>query len=185
MRVATRAVIAWFGCLLLSGLAVAVCASVTSELTVHKVVKDKDGRETLVPAETAKPGDVLQYTITYRNTGSAPVTSLTNTLPIPTPMEFLPGTDQPKAASASTDGRAFFPIPLMRQSKADADKLEPVPYAEYRFLRWYAPKLEPKQSLRYSARVRVLAKVTVIEATSAAIPKGSASGGAATNRRRP
>ncbi len=185
MRNANKAVFAWLCCVLFSGLSAVSWGSVSSELTVHKVVKDKDGKEILVAAESAKPGEVLQYTTTYRNTGQSAVTSLTHTLPIPTAMAYLPNSDKPKADSASIDGKAFSPLPLMRKSPANPDKLEPIPPAEYRYIRWTAPKLDAKQSVRYSVRVQVLATVNVTQPVTAQGKPNGTSRREAADRRRP
>ena len=68
------ALAAW---LLLVGLSTANAQQVASELAVARVVKAPDangrpGAEQLVDAAAVKPGDLLQYTTTFRNTGTLP-----------------------------------------------------------------------------------------------------------------
>ena len=58
-----------------------------SELQARKVVKAADGREELASADAAKPGDVLEYTATFRNTGKTTLTRVEATLPIPDNVE--------------------------------------------------------------------------------------------------
>src|SRR6185369_10694463 len=54
-----------------------------TRLEAHKVVRAADGTEKLAPAESARPGDVIEYVATYRNTGKQPIRNLEATLPIP------------------------------------------------------------------------------------------------------
>lgn len=130
---------------------------VEARLEVHKIVRAPDGRETAAAAEAVKPGDVLEYIVTYRNNGGAAVRDFAATLPIPPATELVPGSERPAGASASVDARAFDPVPLKRKVRRDGRDLdEPVPFREYRALRWSAPELKPGQSLRYTARVKVL-----------------------------
>jgi hypothetical protein len=42
---------------------------VQTRLEAHKVVRAAGGSESLVPADNVKPGDVMEYVVTYRNTG--------------------------------------------------------------------------------------------------------------------
>jgi hypothetical protein len=54
------------------------------------------------------------------------------TLPIPTNMTFT-GEALPASAQASTDGKNYADMPLMRKVN---DKLVKIPLSEYRSLRW-------------------------------------------------
>ena len=127
-----------------------------TKIEQRKVARAADGAETLAPAEAVKPGDVIEYTVTYRNTGKAPLSKLEATLPIPAETEFVPCSARPANAKASTDGRTFADLPLKRTVKRNGvDVEEPVPAREYRFLRWYPGELAGDQALTYTARVRV------------------------------
>ena len=122
----------------------------------RKVVRAADGAETLAAAEAVKPGDVIEYTVTYRNTGKAALTKLEATLPIPAETEFVAGTARPANAKASIDGRTFGDLPLKRTVKRNGvDVEEVVPASQYRFLRWYPGELAGEKALTYTARVRV------------------------------
>ena len=79
-------------------------------------------------------------------------------MPIPRETEFVPGTEVPGAANASTDGVAFAPIPLTRKVQRDGREVqEAVPTSEYRFLRWHVDSLAGEKSVAFKARVRVIA----------------------------
>lgn len=141
-----------------------------TRLEARKVATAADGRETLVPAESAKPGDVIEYAATYRNAGQSALTGLQATMPIPANTEYLPGSARPASAKASVDGRSFADIPLKRKVRRDGREVEePVPWREYRYLRWSPGELGGEKSVTYTARVRV-----VDDRPAAEPPKGAA-----------
>ncbi|SCX73165.1 DUF11 domain-containing protein [Variovorax sp. EL159] len=124
-------------------------------LTQHKVVKDAQGKEQLLDAASVKPGDVVEYQATYTNHTGKPVTGLVADLPIPEGLAYLPRSAKPGATlvQAATKDAVFGPEPLMR--KAAGNKSEPVPYADYRALRWSLGQLPANGSTAVSARARV------------------------------
>jgi uncharacterized repeat protein (TIGR01451 family) len=132
--------------------------AVTSTLTVTLIVAGKDGKESRAAADTAKPGDVLEYVTEFRNAGKTAARKLVATLPIPVGTEFLSATAKPGDVSASLDGTKFEAVPLMRKvRRADGTTVEElVPTSEYRFLRWSPRDLAAGRSARYSARVRLV-----------------------------
>jgi len=128
-----------------------------STLEQHKVVRAADGAESLAPATSVRPGDVIEYVATYRNTGRAPITGVEATVPIPANTEFVAGSARPASARASVDGTTYAPMPLVRQVvRGGRSAEEMVPAREYRYLRWSAPELGANQSVRFTARVKVL-----------------------------
>ncbi len=128
-----------------------------SKIEQRKVVRAADGAESLVPADGVRPGDVIEYTATYRNTGKQALSKVEATLPIPAETEFLPGSARPASVRASADGRTYGELPLKRTVKRNGvDVEEPVPLREYRFLRWFAADLASEKALTYTARVRVI-----------------------------
>lgn len=152
----------------------AAAQGVVSELTVASVVKQRSGEEQLAPTQSVKPGDLLQYTATYRNDGNQAVKRLAATLPIPLGTEFVGASALPHQVLGRVSGRNFEPLPLMRKVKrADGQIVDvPVPLAEYRALRW--PERELAAGATYVTSVRV--RVTAAEgsppvAVSAATPR--------------
>jgi len=128
-----------------------------STLEQRKVVRAADGGESLAPAASVKPGDVIEYVATYRNTGRAPITGVEATMPIPSNTEFVAGSARPESAKASLDGATYASMPLVRKVVRDGKTVEePIPAREYRYLRWSAPELRGEQSVRFTARVKVL-----------------------------
>jgi uncharacterized repeat protein (TIGR01451 family) len=130
---------------------------VSVALTAHRVSTSSGGQETLVSAEQARPGEVIEYRATYRNDGSGKVRSLVATMPVPNGMEYLPRTAQPTVVLASLDGKSFAPVPLKRKVRlADGREVtRDVPASEYRWLRWPIGSLDAKSAETVRARVRV------------------------------
>ncbi|PKH81559.1 hypothetical protein [Psychrobacter sp. 4Bb] len=112
------------------------------ELTSNQVVKNSEGKTIYTPVRTAPAGTVIQYKATYTNTINKDINDLMVTLPIPTNMAFT-GESIPASAQASTDGKNYADMPLMR--KVDG-KMVKVPYSEYRMLRWNIKLLPAKKS---------------------------------------
>ncbi len=143
------------------GLAIAAGASaradVTSLLSAVKVSVGADGKEAFAPAPSVKPGELIEYRVDYRNKGDESARALEVTLPIPAGLEVLPSSAQPAGARASLDGKSYQAMPLTRRVKgADGKEVEqPVPVADYRFLRWSASDLAAGKTARYTARMRV------------------------------
>jgi uncharacterized repeat protein (TIGR01451 family) len=131
-------------------------AAVTSTLQAQRV-EDLDGKTVRKPAEAAKPGDTVEYRGTYRNVASTPVAKLQATIPVPAGTTFVAGSTEPGAAQASTDGVRFAPLPLVRTIRlADgSSRQEPVPLAEYRFVRWDLGNLAAGRDAVVSLRVRI------------------------------
>lgn len=126
-------------------------------LVARKVTTGADGKEKLLAADTARPGEVIQYDAVYQNKGQREVHKLAPTLPIPAGMELVAESAVPAAAFASLDGRTFAPFPLVRKVKRPDGRLEeqPVPLAEYRALRWNGGDLAAGATTRVVARVRL------------------------------
>lgn len=116
------------------------------ELTANKAVKDAEGKITYVAASTAPAGTIIQYKATYTNTVNQNINDIAVTLPIPANMSFN-GEVSPASAQASTDGKNYADMPLMR--KVDG-KVVKVPFSEYRSLRWNIKLLPAKKSATVS-----------------------------------
>ena len=132
-------------------------AAVTVQLSAQRVIKKSQGQEVLSPGDVAKPGEVIEYRILYKNGGKSIARNLQGALPIPVEMEFVPGSAVPADVSASLDGKTFSKIPLQRTIRlADGSVVvREVPVSEYRFLRWSLPDLAPGGSLTAKARMRI------------------------------
>lgn len=135
---------------------------VNIKLTVHKIVV-VNGQEKKLPADTAKPGDLLEYRAEYRNTGNTPTPRIKAIVPVPAQgIEYLPGSASPAAVEASVDGRHFAPAPLKRVvTLPDArHEVRPVPVDEYRYLQWNLDALAPGAREVVKARMKVTEFIT-------------------------
>lgn len=133
-------------------------------LEANKVILAAGGKEQLVSASEAKPGDVLEYRAIYRNISKQPLRTVMATLPVPaTGVEYLLDSGTPEGVEASVDGVKFAAVPLKRMVKTPDGKQQQqlVPATEYRFLRWPLGDLPAGASKAVSARVRVVTGPTL------------------------
>jgi uncharacterized repeat protein (TIGR01451 family) len=141
--------------------------SVSSSLVAQRVVA-AGGTFKLEPADSARPGDVIQYSVTYTNHGANAVQGLVASLPIPAGTSYIAGSALPAATEASTDGRHFAALPLQRSVRQPDGSLrtEAVPATEYRALRWNLGALAAGQSAEVRARVQVAANAAASAAAA-------------------
>ncbi len=163
-------------CLFAAGLVLGQSAfaqgAVSSTLTAQRV-ETEGGKLVLKPATSSKPGDVIAYTGTYRNGGTAAADKLLATIPVPSGTSLVAASADPARAQASTDGISFAPMPLMRNVKqADgSERREAVPLADYRALRWEIGTLAPGASSVVALRVRIDELVSASAGTPATAAK--------------
>ena len=131
--------------------------AVDVRLQAFQVVAQDKGGEKLVPATEAHPGDTIEYQVTYQNNGKTAAKAVAATLPVPEgTMVYLDGSAAPKAVQASLDGKQFSPLPLTREVMRNGRRtVEPVPPAEYRFLRWELGDLPPGKAATVTSRMRI------------------------------
>jgi uncharacterized repeat protein (TIGR01451 family) len=172
MRIATRhrCFLALIAALAVSSNVWAQAPQITSELQVQRV-ETVDGQSVYKPARVSRPGDILEYRVTYTNHGNAAINVLTANLPIPAGTTLVDRSQLPPDALASIDGSRFAPVPLMRTVRLPdgSTHQEPVALSEYRALRWNLGTLAPGKSAQAQARVSVNAPA----ATAAAASPGS------------
>jgi uncharacterized repeat protein (TIGR01451 family) len=139
--------------------------SVAVELTAKRVTKDQ-GKEVLVPADEAKPGELIEYRALYRNDGASEAKGLMATLPIPRGTQYVAGSALPRGVEASLDGHTFAAVPLKRTVKTPDGRtvVQEVPVNEYRALRWPLGALSSRDQRSVSARVRVEATNVAVDA---------------------
>ncbi|MGH8472941.1 MAG: hypothetical protein ACREVJ_10905, partial [Gammaproteobacteria bacterium] len=126
-------------------------------LVHQRVVTDADGGERYVPAEHAKPGDLIEYRATYANQVPRNLSGVLATLPIPAGMVYAPADITPEPALASLDGARFEPVPIKRMVRnPDGTKaLKEVPLEEYQALRWTLNAIRAGQAKTVRARMRI------------------------------
>ena len=120
----------WGGVLVLAGGLSAAWATGQPKLDVNVQVErevrqvDRAGKETVVRqpvGREAKPGDVLVYTLRYRNVGDGPAVAAVLSDPVPPGTVFVPGSLEAAGAQAlfSTDGSDFSAWPRVRVARPD------------------------------------------------------------------
>ena len=149
--------ICWaFAAFTLGHLAQAQSSPIASQLVAQRV-ETVAGKAVFKPAGDGKPGDILQYSVTYRNNGAALASRLLATVPVPVGTTLVAASAEPAQAMASTDGADFAPMPLTRLVRQPDGSLrkETVPLADYRALRWEVASLPAGASTAVSLRVRI------------------------------
>lgn len=150
-------------------------ASVSSSLTAQRVELET-GKTVMKPATVSKPGDVIAYTGTYRNSGTSVASKLVAIIPVPAGTTLVAGSAEPPKAQASTDGTRFSDMPLMRTVKLPngTSRTEAVPLVEYRALRWEIGTLGPAATSEVGLRVRVDAPEAAVAGQTISVNTGKA-----------
>lgn len=132
---------------------------VTSELTTYRISTDDAGNETAVEVSEIRPGDTIEYRLTYTNNTENDISNLVPILPIPVGVQYLDDTAEPtiSSASLSTTGDNFQTLPIMREvTQQNGETVEQeVPASEFRRLRWMVDSLAAQESVTLRARVQV------------------------------
>ena len=112
------------------------------KLQANKIIKSAEGKAIYVAASNAEKGEVVQYCAQYTNTIGQSINDVAVTLPIPANMKFT-GEAVPSSAQATTDGKNYASMPLLRMVNG---KVVEVPLSEYKALRWNIKHLPAKKS---------------------------------------
>ena len=155
---------------------------VEAVLTQKKVTIGADKKEILSDASAAKPGEVIEYQVTYTNKAKTVSSNVLGTLPIPEGTEYVGGSAKPAGTvKASLGDGKYAAIPLKRKVKLpDGKEVEKdVPLYEYKSLQWSLGDLAAGKSVVVTARVRVADLTPSVPATpaSATPPPPSPQGG--------
>jgi uncharacterized repeat protein (TIGR01451 family) len=156
-----------FGAVLVSALSLAAAADsgivLTVEVQEEISVPNEKGEVQIIhrEVEMADPGDVLVYTLTYKNTGTAPARDAVVNDAVPEGTILLPGSvkGEKSAISYSVDGGksfAGFPAKLQVASMHGAPVSKPAPPEAYTHIRWTAATpLAPGESRTATFKVIV------------------------------
>ena len=128
------------------------------EITLARTkIAIENGKEVSQKADIAKPGDVIEDVVTYRNSSPGALKNFVPMLPVPPNTELILGSIKPSNAKASTDGKTFSDMPLKRKVRqANGVEVEqPVPLSDYRYLRWYPGEIGAGKSQVFSARFKL------------------------------
>ncbi len=113
-----------------------------NSMAAYVVAMNQEGQEVLQPATEVEPGQVIEYALTYENTGTAALKDIIVTGPVPNATAYI-GKSAYTAAKAellvSIDGgKTFEKEPVKRMVKDAAGKKvqKIIPPAEYTHVRW-------------------------------------------------
>lgn len=128
-----------------------------------EVTVKKQGRWVLErrSVDTAAPGDVVVYTITYTNTGTGTMVDAVIVNPVPNGMRVNPESAAGKDAAVTCsidNGRSYHPPPIMVPMKKPDGSLEskPAPLDRYTHIRWLVKRpVQPGQSGQVSFKATV------------------------------
>ena len=139
------------------GFAVSAQTPAVTSVLVAQRVEMVNGQAVLKSATQAGPGDVVSYTSTYRNNSGNAVEKMLAVVPVPFGTTLLGESPMPPNAQATTDGKTYSAMPLMRAVKQPDGSMRnmPVPLAEYRALRWDIGSLGSGKSVAVSLQVRL------------------------------
>ena len=144
------------------------------QLALSKVTFDADGTERLVDARTVKPGDVVEYQVTYTKTSGESVNRLLAALPVPQGIDYVPQSAQlPSVVTdAATANGQFNREPLVQKVKRPDGSVQSiaVPYPEDRALHWRLGLLGPDTSVIVKVRMRVEGSAAAAPAPAAGAP---------------
>lgn len=167
MRLSSRQLTAAFAPLLASLVAAGpALAKPKIELAItqaKEVVEVKGTTRTvkLVPVKEATPGDVLEYTLTFTNSGDEPAKDAVIDDPVPKGASYLPGSATGEGAEVlfSADGGKTFASTTKvtyetRLATGQTDKRVASP-GDYTHIRWVVKTIPPGATGKVAFRVRV------------------------------
>jgi len=128
-------------------------------LKQFKVTTGAKGETKLGDASLVLPGDVIEYQATYNNR-SPTVLAVTATLPVPEAVEYIRDSAKSKPSlphSVAQKDSQFAQEPLIKKVTTIGGAIlsQPVPFADYRFVRWDLGRLLPNTSVEVSIRATV------------------------------
>jgi len=123
-------------------------------------VKRDSARVALDKSTVVNPGEILDWTMTSENEGTAPALDYKTVGHIPRGTEFVPGSakaDGAKTVFSIDGGKSFSPQPMIEEKQADGStKRVPAPPAMYTEIRYeWADALSQGGKLSASYKVRV------------------------------
>lgn len=147
---------------LVSGTAFSGDSPLVNRLQAYVVQYDKSGKESLKPVNVAEPKQLIEYQLTYENTGGASLEGLVITGPIPSSTEYQANSAKTAVQAnllVSIDGGKTFeaePVKRKVRNAKGQEEVKIIPPSEYTHLRWKSnEKLASKASQLFAYRVKV------------------------------
>lgn len=140
----------------------AYAADLNSKLEQFLVKLDDKGLEKFVEAKESEPGDIIEYRLTYSNSGDKAIPGLNVTGPVPAGTAYVAGSGMTGVTAdfrVSIDGgKNWENEPVVRtRVKPDGTVEEYVVTADkYTHIRWFLQeRLEPAKAMGFKYRVSV------------------------------
>ena len=134
----------------------------TGNVKALRVVTQENGREVFVPADEARPKDVLEYRVTYANTGETTLRKVAVVDPVPVGTEYMVQTaTRPNEGSVefSIDGGKTFhawPIRIKKQTANGEEVIVQATADMVTHIRWLIESdFEPETEITFSYRAIV------------------------------
>jgi uncharacterized repeat protein (TIGR01451 family) len=146
----------------LTSLAAVAADPVTGTIEAVKVVVGDHGEEIYLPADEARPRDVIEYRLTYANNGGAVVHNFSITDPVPAGLEYVAKTARHPQAGAvqfSVDqGRTFhaWPVRVKKVGAGGRESWSDATPDMVTHIRWtVSGDLKPEGEIELSYRAKV------------------------------
>ncbi|UCG51975.1 MAG: DUF11 domain-containing protein [Candidatus Latescibacterota bacterium] len=137
-------------------------ARLSGSLEAFKVVVTDEGVEDFLPADNARPKDVIEYRLTYTNTGKDPVQNIFIMDPIPRGTELVhPSATEPGAGRVefSIDGGKTYqvwPILIVEKTEDGTEKVIQATPDMVTHVRWVITNtFQPEEAVTVSYRTVV------------------------------
>lgn len=147
---------------LITSLAAIAADPITGTIEARKVVTGEKGEELFLPANEVRPQDVIEYRLTYSNTGTTAVQHVAITDPVPAGVQYVAKTAKDarshRVEFSVDSGKTFHAWPVKVTKKA-ADGKEITVDATPEMvthIRWtLSGDLKPANEVTFSYRARV------------------------------
>jgi uncharacterized repeat protein (TIGR01451 family) len=136
--------------------------ALTGNVEAHRVVTTDNGREAYLPADEARPQDVIEYRLTYTNEGEATLRNITVVDPVPEGTEYIVNTAarpfEGVVEFSVDEGKTYHTWPiLIKKVTADGNEIEVEATPDMvTHIRWIiANDFEPETAITFSYRAIV------------------------------
>lgn len=136
--------------------------TLTGNVEAHRVVTADNGREVYLPADEARPKDVIEYRLTYTNGGETTLRNVTVVDPVPVGTEYIVDTaarpHEGVVEFSVDDGETYHTWPiLIKKTTADGKEIEVEATPDMvTHIRWtVANDLEPETAITFTYRAKV------------------------------
>jgi uncharacterized repeat protein (TIGR01451 family) len=136
--------------------------SLKGNVEALRVVTQDNGRVVFLPADEARPQDILEYRVTYANTGETTLHSVTVVDPVPIGTEYIGrSATRPNEGAVEfsiDDGKTFHAWPIRIKKKTENGKAVEVEATPdmVTHIRWtISSDFEPESAITFSYRAIV------------------------------